>query len=121
MTYLSRDQLLSGLTTLVEQDLEVPLLGGIVRIKELTAHERIQAGKAANASGSLDMAVWYSVIIQQGVIDPQTKAPMFGKEDIAKLMAGRFEAMRVIAEQIIELGEMSLDGLKSSSKQNAAS
>jgi hypothetical protein len=112
MTYLSRELLLARCTTLAEDDVALPG-GGLVRIRELTAAQRTEASRIANTSGALDLALWYAVVVQMGVIDPATGQPLLSKEDVAALTQGRFEVLQHLCEAILRLSEMGPEGLKS--------
>lgn len=114
--YLSRAALLSALTTLEEQDIHEPLLGGPLRIRELTAAERQQAQQAAWAAGTADNpdnAIYRALIVRYGVIDPATKDALLSAEDVASLAHGREEAVKRVAVAILSLSEALPGSLKS--------
>lgn len=119
MTYLSRDQLLRNLTTLAERDLDVPALVGTVHLIELTGKQRQEASRAArlgtDADGNdeFDNNLFRAVIVQMGVVDPETKQPVFSPADVEALRDGRHEAINTVATAILELSEMLPVHLKS--------
>ncbi len=114
--YLSRAALLSALTTLAEEDIDEPLLGSRLRIRELTAAQRQQANEAAIASGTPDNALYRAWVVAYGVIDPDTNQQLFTPADVGALMAARYEAVLRVATAILRLSEALPGSLKSSDR-----
>lgn len=110
MTYLDRAALLAALTTLQEQDVDEPLFGGRVRIRELTAAERQQAEQAATATDpeQPDNALYRAMVVSFGLVEPKLSL-----EDVSALLGGRGEAVKSLAVAILSLSEAAPGSMKS--------
>lgn len=117
MTELTRTAVLSALTTLAESTVDIAALGGPVTIRELSARQRQQAQDAATAADpeSPDNALYRAMVVQMGVIDHATQAPLLTPEDVAVLANGRDRVMQRLAVAILELSEALPGHLKSGS------
>jgi hypothetical protein len=102
------DEVLRELTTLVEADHTLPS-GRVVRIRELTAAQRIEASQAGNAGDKFDPVLFNAILVQSGTI-----APVIPKTEIPKLMHGRASVLAEWANAIWALSEATPESLKSS-------
>ena len=102
MTYLDRAALLAALTNLQERDVDEPLLGGVVRIRELTAGERQQALDAALAvdPDNADNALYRAMVVSFGLVEPKLSI-----EDVGALREGRWQAVLNLHLAILGLSE----------------
>lgn len=114
MTYLTRAALVAALTDLREQDHTSKLLGGTVRIRELSARQLVDARTTARGDGgAFDTPMWYAMVVAQGVIDGPGGAPILTPADVAQLAEGRESALAELAGAIATLSEARPGDLKS--------
>lgn len=111
VAYLTREQILAGLTQHAERDMFIASLGGTVRIRELA---RAQLRAANTYTGDQ----WNLAIIAAGVIDPATKQPLFTSDELLPLVDGDDPAFRPsaalhLAQAILDLSEVGPEYLKS--------
>lgn len=100
---MTRQSLLATLTTLQEQTITLDLIGEPVTIRELTAKQIADAREAARDGGVFDGTYWSAMIVQMGVIDAETKAPVFLPADVPALMEGRNLLIQELSTAIINL------------------
>lgn len=113
MTYLTRAALVAALTDLREQDFTSTLLGGTVRIRELSARQLADSRQTARREdGSFDTPLWYAMVIAQSVIDA-SGSPILTPADVARLAEGREGALQALAGAIATLSEARPGDLKS--------
>lgn len=105
MNYATADDVLSICTHLVEKD--VPFSGRLVRIRELTAQQRQDARQAAFAANpdEANDAIYRAVVVQCGLIDPETKQPLLPPSAVPMLAAGRERPILALASAILQLSE----------------
>jgi hypothetical protein len=112
---LSRDAILHGLTFRAEQDVDVPMLGGTVHIRELSRAE-YQAAVALLRNQDDDERNHHfnMAIVAAGLVDPATKQPWFSYDELSR-MNGTMRAATVldVAQRILALSEVGPDALKS--------
>lgn len=116
MKPLTRADLLAALTTLRVETTDEPLLGGTVTYRELSAAARQLANDAAVAAGGAgdpDNALYRAIVVQLGVIDPDTHEPLLTGDDVAALRNGRERVIDRLALQILKLSEALPGDLKS--------
>jgi hypothetical protein len=92
------------------------MLPGALTIQELTARQRQQANDAALAAGgdfNPDNALYRACVVQQGVIDAKTGAPLLEAGDVEALTNGREQAVNRLATAILELSGALPGDLKS--------
>lgn len=106
MAYLSRDALLGATSALLEDDLTIDGVG-TVRIRELTAGQRMVVYQASRASGEFDQTVYFGTIVQLGTIQP-----VLEMEDIQALINGRMLVVETIGNAIWELSAMTPDAFR---------
>lgn len=116
--YLTREQYLDRATALLEEDYTSILLGGTVRIRELTGKQRVDAYAAAperddegEPTGATDEAMFRAVVIQQGTIDPTTGDLLLTPGDVPRLATMGREALREHASAILALSAMTSEAL----------
>lgn len=72
---LDRETLLGRLTTLARKTIEVPQLGGSLKIRELTGRERVDANQAARTvsedGDTFDSAFYNALVFVAGVEEPK--------------------------------------------------
>lgn len=94
--YLGRDAWLQAIQR-VEDDYTLPD-GRMLRIRELSAEERIAAQEIGDADPEThfytNLGGMYAYIMVCGVIDPETHAPLFTADDIPTLIGTRGGATR---------------------------
>lgn len=116
MKPLTRADLLAALTTLRVETTDEPLLGGTVTYRELSAAARQLANDAAVAAGGAgdpDNVLYRAIVVQLGVIDPDTHEPLLTGDDVAALRNGRERVIDRLALQILKLSEALPGDLKS--------
>ena len=114
MTYLTRAALVAALTDLAERDYESTLLGGTVRIRELSARQLNDARQTARGDGgAFDTPMWYAMLVAQGVVDGPGGGPILSPADVARLAEGREGALQALAGAIATLSEARPGDLKS--------
>lgn len=101
---MNRQSLLQNLTALAEEQFEHPLLSEPVTIRELTARQLADAREAARPVGATtDPVLWNAVIVQMGVVDGETKQPIFSRDDVPALCDGRNLVVLDLAQAILNL------------------
>ncbi len=121
--YLTKAQILAGLSQRAERDEKIAPLGGTVRIRELGRAQFRAAGELSkNGSDAVDGDRWNLAIVAFGVVDPATKEPLFAFDDLLPLMDGddpplRTSAARETAQRILDLSEVGPEHLKSESTE----
>jgi hypothetical protein len=103
MSMSNRQALLQSLTTLAEDTYSHDLLSEPVTIRELTARQLADAREAARQGSASDAVLWNAVIVQMGVIDSETKAQVFSRDDIPALCDGRNLLVLDLAQAILNL------------------
>jgi len=106
-----REQLLTGLTRLKEQN-DV-CFGVPVILRELTAEQRIMTLDTGVKNGS---GLFLAMIVQQGMRDRETKDQVFTVDDVPLLADGNVEVKR-LADIIWLLSEATTSSLKSSDQE----
>lgn len=103
--YWDADALLHACTHLAEK--ELVYAGKKVHIRELSASQRLAANEAAVKANpdEPDNALYRAIIVQCGVIDPVTKAPLFPPSAAPLLAQGREQPIRYLASEILQLSE----------------
>src|SRR5688572_25219044 len=99
----NRQSLLQSLTSLAEEEFTHPQLSEPVLLRELTAKQIANAREAANQTDTTDTALWYATVVQMGVIDRETKRPMFEPSDVEALCDGRNLLVQTLATAILAL------------------
>lgn len=100
---MNRQSLLATITTLQEQTITLDLIGEPVTIRELTAKQIADAREAARQDDLFDGTLWSAMIVQMGVIDAETKQPVFLPADVPALMDGRNLLIQELSGAIINL------------------
>ncbi len=98
----NRQNLLQILTTLAEDTFVHDALSEPVLIRELTARQLADAREAAREQGG-DSVLWNALIVQMGVRDTETGAPVFTRDDLPALCDGRNVLIRDLAQAILNL------------------
>jgi hypothetical protein len=99
----NRQALLQSLTTLAEDTFTHDLLPSPVTIRELTARQLADASEASRKGNLRDAPLWNAIIVQMGVIDAETKAPVFTRDDVTALLEGRNAIILEMAQAILDL------------------
>ena len=116
MKPLDRAALLGALTSLQRKAFTDPMLPGALTIQELTARQRQTANEAALAAGgdlTPDNALYRACVVQMGVVDAKSGAPLLEAGDVEALTNGREQAVNRLASAILELSGALPGDLKS--------
>jgi hypothetical protein len=120
MTYVSREGLLAHLA-LAERDEESPPLAGALRLRlrELTrAQWRACADTARLEDDRIYTDKWHAAIFAAGVIDAESKRPLFTADEVFTQFSRNsdlWEEIARIAGLILDLSEVGADALKKES------
>jgi hypothetical protein len=110
--YLDRAALLTACTTLAEREKDIPGLGR-VKLRELTAQQRLDASQAARGgAGDFDAPLFNALVMQMGTLDSAGK-PLLMPADVPMLVNGRAVFVSDVANDILTLSEATLPYLKS--------
>ena len=131
--FADKTTLKRALTHLHEQILDAPfallLFGGAVLIREISARARLAAQEAANAESAdnPDQVLYWAMLIQQSVVDPQsgqpyadgrtgpdgqplidprTRTPLFTVDETLEIASGREVAVRELINRITDLSAL---------------
>lgn len=124
--YLTKAQILAGLSVRAERDETIEPLGGTVRIRELGRAQFRQTGELSKNGGeTIDSDRWNLAIVAFGVVDPETRSPLFSFDELLLLTEGddpplRTSAARETAQRILDLSEVGPSHLKSEGTQSHA-
>lgn len=137
MAFLTKDALRAALAALHEREVDVPLLGGTVLLREFTARDRILASEAAQEHDpeQPDNHLYRALLLQRCIVDPETgrayadgrldpatgqpaidprsRAPLLSVEDVQTLAETRNVVFAFLWESLLELSALSAPALKS--------
>ena len=108
-SYLSKDTLLGVVRA--ERDEPSEVFGGMLRLRELSRKAYVDGQKAAEIPGQEGMIYvekWNAFVFAAGVVDPETKQPMFAADEISEFGNNPrvwTEVMRV-AQCVLDLSEV---------------
>jgi len=109
MSLLSKEDILNQ--PLATEDVDVPEWGGIVRVRELTAKERLELGRSFRQSDEAgQLATYTSLAVGMALVD-ETGDRLFDNEEMNKLL----ESSGVVINRLYDVVSR-LSGLKSNSE-----
>jgi hypothetical protein len=93
---------------LFEREEYVEALGGVIKYRELTGQEIVDARQAALADEDHpDNDLYRAMVVSFGLIEPQLEP-----DDVFALQKGRFVVVNDIANRILELGDATPDAFR---------
>lgn len=106
MTYLDLEAFLRAVTNLAEEDLDVPGLGR-VRIRELTAAQRVSVLEQARVGDGYNDARYWAAIVAAGLVEPK-----LGPGHIEALFNGRDRLLKRLSGAILRISNADGESLQ---------
>ena len=111
--YFSREQILAAMQR-ATKDVDFPALGAKIRIREITAQQRIDLSRLSDRGDeNYDNDLYRAWMIRYSVIDPGTLETVFTDDDIPMLKDLHEADVIALCQEIASLSEVGPQALKS--------
>jgi len=118
MTLLTKQQILA-VDDLKTEDVDMPEWGGIVRIRELTAEQRLEWNDRAFKSGVVDMREFRHGVLALSIVGDDGN-PVFTQDDLAALGAKSVSAIDKLFARVDALNVLTPKAQQEAEKNSAA-